>query len=61
LQIFFHFSPKKLQNEENSKPKKTFWFGMGEGLIQLLNDKISPNYVAFTKEMKVKYILTSLK
>ncbi len=35
----------------------------GEGLIQLFNARISPNYVAFTftKEMKVKYILTFLK
>jgi hypothetical protein len=34
---------------------------VGKGLIQPFNAKISPNYVTFTftKETKVKYILTS--
>ncbi len=67
---FFPFFPNKnYQIKKKLKQKKMLLGGGGgggggaeEGLIQLFNAKISPNYVSFTftKEMKVKYILTSL-
>jgi hypothetical protein len=62
--LFFHFFPTRIAKLKKMKnKKKNMFISGGEGLIQLFNARISPNYVAFTftKEMKVKYILTFLK
>ncbi len=56
--LFFRTKIAKLKKFEQKEP---CWLG-GRGLIWLFNARISPNYVTFTftKETKLKYILTSL-
>jgi len=62
LHYFFHFFPNKnCRIRKFRKKKETWWLRGKGGQTQLFNAKILSNYVAFTftKEMKVKYILTS--
>jgi len=63
ISLFSNFSPKKTTNFQKfaTKIKQKILLIKGQGrVIQLLNSKISPNYVCFIS-IKVKCIATLLK